>query len=268
MSVAVRPIVASILLTFAIPAIARADIVGFGDFSGFSVNQSDPNSAPNVAPGLIHLTNQGSGEVRSIFSLARQDISKFSASFTYRALGNPQNVQTFGACFVVHTSVQGATVVSHDLGGVDPTFGYTDNNGTIHPSAAISLEYGHLALNSSSTGLYTNANVGNGALSTSPLNLFSGDPINATITYDGHLLTEMLTDNVTNGSFTSSYIANLPSILGSSTAYVGFTANTKANAQGAQDFSGFQFTSGAVPEPSGTFAIASLSGLLMTRRRR
>lgn len=245
------------LIFFAAAALAtnvtHASIMGFGDFSGFSVNQSDGDSAPTVAPGLIHLTNQGTGEVRSIFSLAQQDISKFTASFTWRALGNPTNAPTFGACFVVQD--RSAMVVADNAEGISTLFGYSNWSGVVAPSAAISLEYGHLSANSSSTGFYTDANVGNGALSTAPVNLFSGDPINATISYDGHTLTETLTDSVTSASTTNSFITNLPSILGASTAYVGFTADTVGN-DGAQDFSNFQFTSGVVPEPSSILLLA------------
>lgn len=50
--------------------------------------------------------------------------------------------------------------------------------------------------------------------------------MHAHITYDGTNLMLVLTDTVTAASFTSTTALNIPSIVGSSTAYVGFTAGT------------------------------------------
>ena len=47
-------------------SIAHADILGFGDFSGFTVNQNDSGSAPTASGGTIQLTTL-SREYRSIF---------------------------------------------------------------------------------------------------------------------------------------------------------------------------------------------------------
>ena len=40
-----------------LPTPAHADIIGFGDFSGFTVNQTDSGSAPTISNGTILLTN-------------------------------------------------------------------------------------------------------------------------------------------------------------------------------------------------------------------
>jgi uncharacterized membrane protein len=50
--------------------------------------------------------------------------------------------------------------------------------------------------------------------------------MHAHITYDGTNLTLLLTDTVTSQSFTASAAINIPSVVGASTAYVGFTAAT------------------------------------------
>ena len=42
------------------------------------------------------------------------------------------------------------------------------------------------------SGYYTNGNLGGGSLATSPVNLYSGDPINVTLAYNGSLLQESL----------------------------------------------------------------------------
>ena len=47
-----------------------------------------------------------------------------------------------------------------------------------------------------------------------------------TLGYDGATLTEMITDTVSNATFTTSYDINIPGIVGSDVGYVGFTGGT------------------------------------------
>ena len=118
----------------------------------------------------------------------------------------------------------------------------------INPSAEISLEIN--SGNPGWSGFYTNGNIGGGSASTSPVNFFSGDPINVTLTYNGSVLHENLLDTVTAASYDASYVTNLPSILGRSDVFVGITASSgDVNCHAAQEFSNFHFTS-SVPEPS------------------
>jgi hypothetical protein len=137
----------------------------------------------------------------------------------------------------------------------------------INPGAAVTLElYGS---NSTASGYYTNGASPNGAPSTSPLNLASNDPINVTITYNGSLLHESLFDTITSDSYSASYLANIPSVVGSSTAYVGITAANGLQEAADQDFSNFLFTTSA-PEPSalGLAAAGAVLGLGVRGRRR
>jgi hypothetical protein len=231
------------------PIVAHADIIGFGNFSNFTINQWDPSSAPSVSPGSIHLTyNAGNSQARSIFCDSPQNVSQFTASFTYKALNGAAG-DDGGACFVI----QNASAGLHAIGTYGAGFGY--GNGlpgipVISNSAAISLEIGPNFTALSKTGLYTNGAVGPGSQSTSPVNLYSGDPINVTLSYDGSMLQETLFDTTTSASYTTGYLTNLPSLVGGPTALVGFTASTNGNTGIDQYFSNFQFTSTSVPEPS------------------
>jgi hypothetical protein len=213
-----------------IPAVARADIIGFGDFSGFTVNQDDSGNAPTVSNGTIRLIT-GAYENRSIFYNTPQNISQFTASFTYQT-----TTIADGACFVLQDSAAGASAVS---GGWN---GYGQFPGK---SLAITLDG-----STNSSGYFTNGNVGSGAVSTSPVNLGSGDPINVTLTYNGSLLQESLLDTRTSASYSNSYLIStkFPTVLGASTAYVGIVAGSGGS--GNEYFSNFQFSSSSVPEPS------------------
>ena len=80
-----------------------------------------------------------------------------------------------------------------------------------------------------STGLYTNGaapTIPAINLSTTGINLHSGDTFNSQLTYNGAKLTVVITDTVTNASATQTYTVNIPSVVGGPTAYVGFTGGS------------------------------------------
>ena len=83
-----------------------------------------------------------------------------------------------------------------------------------------------------STGLYTNGasptNVGSVNLTSSGINLHSGDLMKVTLAYDGTTLTQTITDTVTNAAFTRQYTINIPSLVGGSLGFVGFTSSANA----------------------------------------
>ncbi len=79
----------------------------------------------------------------------------------------------------------------------------------------------------------------------------------ATLAYDGTTLAETPVDLTTSARFATSYAVNLPDLVGSATAYVGFAGGTDAfNA--TQQISGVSFTT-AVPEPT-TVALLGVAG--------
>jgi hypothetical protein len=241
--------------------VANADILGFGDFSKFSVNVSDQGSAPavNIAANPLDSSIQlltGKGENRSLYYNTPQSISHgFTASFTFQMSGADGRDSGTGSAFVLQDTATGPSVVG------DASYGYSG----LSPSAAVVLDIGD------QTGYFTGGNAGEGTVSTGPVDFRSGDPINVTLVYNGSTLSETLADTITSATFSHSYLITpaLVTVLDNPMAYVGFTANVgAAYGTDAQQFSNFQFKS--VPEPS-TLAIAvigAITGLFYTRRRR
>ena len=231
---------------------ASADILGFGDFSGFAVNLGDAQSPPVVNGGQIELTT-GKSEFRSIFAKAPQNITKFTASFTYQ-MTNADGRDFAGAAFVIQNSPEGSAAL---------TTNYLAYQG-MPDSVAVTLEL------TGGTGLYSNGTVGGSSVSTSPVNLGSGDPINVTLTYNGTTLSQTLVDSLASATFSRTYLITtpLPTVVGGSTAFVGITAANGA-AFGADDqfLSNFQFT--AVPEPSSwTLLLFGVAGMLRYLRHK
>jgi hypothetical protein len=244
----------ALVASLGVPAIAHANFSGFGDFSGFTVNVNDSGNAPTVSNGTIHLTN-GSGENRSIFYNTPQTITQFTASFTFQATGSTWDSYP-GFSFVLQNSPTGASSVGTG------SYAYVGITGK---SLAVTFDDSN-----NTSGYFTNGVIGSGALSTSPVNLYSGHPINVTLTYNGTLLQETLLDTTTLASYTTSFLilTNFQTVLGGSTAYVGITAN--GSNSGTNDyFSNFQFTSSvSTPEPASLSLLALPGALLLLRRRR
>jgi hypothetical protein len=237
-----------------VPAAARADINGFGSFANFTINNADGGSAPTVSvpSGSITLIN-GAAERRSIICNSPQTVSQFTASFTFQGEGGGPD----GTCFVIENSPSGTGAV-----------GFTDGYSGVTNSVAVALELDSNG-NANNTGLYVDGNAGNGdgGTSTNPVSPLSNDPINVLLSYNGSLLNETLVDATTQASFSTTYVVNVPSDVGGTSALVGFTSSS--NFGSTQTISNFEFNPTSVPEPATAgVALAGLIGCLGRRRRR
>ncbi len=189
------------------------------DYSqGFSVAQGPMtfNGSTDLDDFRLQLTNGGVFEKGSAFYATPVSIQAFTTDFTFQ-LSNPVGD---GVTFTIQDS--GPTA----LGSYGSGLGYAG----IPKSVAIKFDlYNNAGEGPDSTGIYLN-----GAVPTMPavdltgtaINLHSGDYVAAHITYDGTNLVMTLTDEVTLENWSHIFTINLPEVLGSNTAYVGFTGGT------------------------------------------
>ncbi len=185
---------------------------GFASATGLTLN-----GAAKISGSRLRLTDGGANEAASVFSSAAVSVAPFSTQFTFQLT----NANADGFAFVIQG--KGPTA----LGGAGGYLGYAG----IGSSLAIKFDlYSNAGEGSDSTGLYTsgaNPFTPSIDLSGTGINLHSGDVFRVTLSYDGSTLTETITDTNTLAAWTHAYTnLTLASVVGGSTAYVGFTAGT------------------------------------------
>jgi len=146
------------------------------------------------------------------------NVQAFTTTFTFQQTSAVAD----GFTFAIQNSSPGVWAV----GGNGGSLGY----GGIGSSVAVKFDlYNNAGEGSDSTGFYTDGatpTVPAVDMTSSGVNLHSGDIMRAVISYNGTTLTLTLTDTVTNATFTTSTAINIPSTVGANTAYVGFTGGT------------------------------------------
>ena len=239
-----------LITAFAPWVCAHADINGFSNpGAGFTLN-----SGATINLGTATMTNGGTYEASSVFYKTPQSIAGgFTASFTYQESASPI-ASGGGIAFVIQDDSRGAQAV-----GQSGTFlGYGGiGTAAIKPSAAVEFNL----LNVAGVAAISTNYATNGALTGTTYNpsLSVNDSISVTLHYDGSTLTETLTDTTHASSSTYSYTAgSLSSLLGSNTAYIGFTGSTGLLGA-SQTISDFSYV--AVPESS-LWGLATGGGLL------
>jgi len=238
------------------PAVRGGGINGFDSGFGWT-GVNNGTGGPTFAASTLTLTDGNGSEARSAFYDTAQSIGQFSAEFTY----TPSQPGTFGladgATFTLQT--QGLAALGSDGSGLGVS--------GITPSAEVEFNIfnGHtIGTNFATNGATTSY------ISTGAVNVASGDPIQVLLSYNGSVLSETLTDLSTLATFSTSYTTDLASVLGSGTAFVGFTGGT-GRASSVQVIGGFSFQN-SVPEPSSLVllgvACAALGAFEVGRRRR
>jgi hypothetical protein len=158
------------------------------------------------------LTHGGLNQAGSIFTNDKVDIANFTANFTFTP-GAGSDPTGGGLAFVIQNSSSTA------LGSAGSGMGF---NG-IPNSFAVMFDLGDSGSVLNTTGISTGT-----MMSVHPLDLHSQDPFQVSLSFDGSTLNETLKDTTTGGTFTHAFSVSIPKIVGSHTAFVGFTGSTGA----------------------------------------
>jgi RHS repeat-associated protein len=198
--------------------------------NGFTAPSLSLNGGATITPGgQLQLTDGGGGEARSAWFTTEVPVQTFTTDFTFQQI----NANGDGMSFTIQG--QGAGAVGGSGGGM----GYS----SIPTSVAV--KFALYGWSNGATGLYVDGaapNSGGIDLSSTGINLHSGDVMDAHLVYDGTNLTMTLTDTATNASVTEVFPVDIPSIVGGNTAYVGFTGGTGA-ATATQNVLSWTYTS-------------------------
>ncbi len=223
----------------------------------FSVNYSGGfttgmafNGPAKLNGTRLRITDGGTNEASSAYYVTPVSVTSFSTDFSIqltKASGD-------GMAFVLQNS--GSTALGKLGGGLG--YGSDTPGGTLGIPHSIAIKfdfYSNAGEGTNSTGLYTN-----GASPTTPavtlgggVNLKSGDVFNVHLTYDGTTLAMTITDaGIPADTFTTSWPIDIPTTIGSSMAYAGFTGGT-GGLTATQEVISWTFSSAPVT-PAPTFS--------------
>jgi len=219
---------------------------GFASPAGLQFNGSAratgaaPNNPPNVTipPNALEITPDTINRASSAYAISEQMISKFDASFDFvYPEGTAQLAEGF--TFIIQKGPSGLVALGDNAGGL----GYSSMTSPITKSVAIKFDINDGASNDS-TGLFTNGHDPRAAatapdqsvdmtssgvvlatINTVGTNLVS-DVYHVHLTYDGTTLHEEVTDTTVNKTFTHDYTIDIPTIIGDTCGWVGFTGST------------------------------------------
>ena len=201
--------------------------------SGFTSSGLSINGSARLQGTRLRLTNYGY-QASSAFLLLPVNVQSFVNDFTFQITDPAAD----GMMFVLQN--QGSSAV----GDYGTGLGF----GGMQKSVGIKFDlYNNSGEGVNSTGLYTNGTsptVPSIDLTPSGLNLHSGNILKAHMTYDGAQLKVSVADTVTGALAEQTYTIDIPAIVGSNTAFVGFTAGT-GGASATQDILTWTFSPGA-----------------------
>jgi hypothetical protein len=201
-------------------------------------------SATITSGNLVQLTDGGIGESGAVWCTQPQSVSRFDTDFTFKITGNGNGLAN-GFTFCVQNT--GPSQLGGGNGGSSLAYQGIGN------SFAVIFNF-YPSINT--TALYTEGVFPNGlippaiSMSGSGINMASGDVMNAHLTCLNGILTETVTDTVTNARFTHAYTVPIPALLGGTNAYVGFTG-ADGGQTAIEQIGAWTFTTLPVSTPAG-----------------
>jgi hypothetical protein len=186
--------------------------------NGFNATGLNLNVDASLAGTALQLTPNAEAQIGSAWYGTPVTASAFTTDFTFQITNAGGDGFTF--------TLQNDPKKYWASGGNGSAMGLTG----ITKSVAVLFDFDG-ASNFSQTTVILNGTSSVSSLADmtgSGINLHNGDVFHAHITYSGTTLTLTLTDTKTGAAFTKAFTVNIPSTVGATTAYAGFTASTGA----------------------------------------
>jgi Legume lectin domain/Chitobiase/beta-hexosaminidase C-terminal domain len=225
--------------------------------SGFTSTGLTLNGNAAINGTRLRLTDGGTNEAGSAFFNTLVNVQSFTTNFSFQLT----DATADGIIFTIQGD--GPTALGQNGAKLGWAFGKTGTSG-IGNSVAVKFDiYNNDGEGTDSTGMFTDGTrptIPAVDMTSSGLNLLSGDVMNVSMTYNGTTLTWTITDATTGKTFTTSAAVDIPSFVGGNTAYVGFTASTEAAATAIQDILTWTFASGSSQQQVATPSISPSSG--------
>jgi hypothetical protein len=195
---------------------------GFASVAGLTLN----GSAVNTNDTRLQLTTGGASQAGSAFWNSPVGIQIFSTDFLFQLSGT--GLLADGITFTIQNDTP--TALGPAGGGLGYGAGLPGRPPGLPNSVAVKFDmWSNAGEGNDSTGLYIN-----GASPTVPavdltgtgVVLNNGNTFDAHISYDGTTLYLTITDLVTGASVTRTFVIDIPTTIGGTAAYVGFTGGT------------------------------------------
>jgi hypothetical protein len=173
------------------------------------------NGGATMTGNTIALTVGAGDTSRSAFLNNKQDVTAFNIVFYYQDVSGAGSAD--GVTFCIQNDPRGPTALGGGSGG--SSLGYEN----ITPSVALAMNI--YAPNGRGVALFQNGAVTYGYASLLPDVDIGGNTniIQVNVDYNGTVMTMTFKDTVTGGIASTNWTVNIPSVVGGSTAYVGFT---------------------------------------------
>ncbi|HEY8714512.1 MAG TPA: choice-of-anchor D domain-containing protein [Candidatus Acidoferrum sp.] len=193
--------------------------------AGFTTGALVMNGNAQLSGSMLEITDGNQTERSAAWYATPVNVQSFVTDFTFQIT---PGTTADGFTFALQNNSTAA------LGWNGGSLGYgpvqVGDPPLIPNSIAVKFDlFDNVGEGTNSTGLYLNGDsplLPAIDLTASGIDLHSGDTFEARLTYDGANLAMTLTDTVTNAVFSTSWPVDIPTIVGGTTAYAGFTGGT------------------------------------------
>ena len=195
--------------------------------TGFTAGVMVMNGKAQLNGSVLELTDGNQFEASSAWYATPVNVQNFVTDFTFQVT---PGTTADGFTFALQNAPNSTAALGVAAGPLGYGFDTTTGTGGMPNSVAVKFDlYDNFGEGIDSTGLYIN-----GASPTTPfvdmtgsgIDLHSGDVFAVHMTYGGGSLAMTITDTATNAVFTHTWTIDIPTTIGATTAYAGFTAGT------------------------------------------